>query len=118
MARLLQANPGMKVYIVGHKDNQGALDYILDLSQRRADAVTLALVQRFRIAAGRLTAKGVGSLAPVASNDQEIGRAKIEGWNWLSNKPKTGSRPRRSSFGLFREAVFGNRQAVADVSLG
>ena len=76
MARLLQANPGMKVYIVGHTDTQGALGYNLDLSQRRADAVALALVQRFRIDAGRLTAKGVGPLAPVASNDQEAGRVK------------------------------------------
>ncbi len=76
MARLLQAHPGMKVYIVGHTDDQGALGYNLDLSQRRADAVAQALVQGFGIDAKRLTPKGVGPLAPVASNDRKIGRAK------------------------------------------
>jgi OmpA-OmpF porin, OOP family len=76
MARLLQVSPGLKVYIVGHTDNQGALGYNLDLSQRRADAVAQALVQRFGIEVNRLAAKGVGPLSPLASNDQEAGRAK------------------------------------------
>lgn len=76
MARLLQAQPGLKVYIVGHTDNQGALGYNLELSQRRAEAVAQALVQRLGVEAKRLGAKGVGPLAPIGSNDQEAGRAK------------------------------------------
>jgi OmpA-OmpF porin, OOP family len=76
MARLLHTNPGLKVYIVGHTDTQGALGYNIELSQRRADALSQALVQRFGIDPKRLATKGVGPLAPVASNDQEAGRAK------------------------------------------
>jgi outer membrane protein OmpA-like peptidoglycan-associated protein len=46
------------------------------LSQARADAVVQALVTRHGIAAARLNARGVGPLAPVASNDDESGRAR------------------------------------------
>lgn len=35
-----------------------------------------ALVAQHGIAAGRLVARGVGPLAPVASNDSEDGRAR------------------------------------------
>ncbi|MBI5586165.1 MAG: DUF4892 domain-containing protein [Deltaproteobacteria bacterium] len=76
MDRLLQAQPGLKVYIVGHTDNQGVLAYNLELSQRRAEAVAQTLAQRFGIDGRRLVAKGVGPLAPLAPNDQEAGRAK------------------------------------------
>jgi outer membrane protein OmpA-like peptidoglycan-associated protein len=75
MAKALKANPALKVYIAGHTDNQGKLDYNLGLSQRRADAVVQALVG-LGIPAARLTAKGVGPLAPLASNRDETGRAK------------------------------------------
>ncbi len=76
MAKLLAMNPGMKVYIVGHTDNVGALAGNLDLSQRRAQAVVQALSGAHKIDAARLQAKGVASLAPVASNADEAGRAK------------------------------------------
>ncbi|TWT14129.1 DUF4892 domain-containing protein [Reyranella sp. CPCC 100927] len=76
MAKLLQANPGLKVYIAGHTDNQGALDYNVGLSQRRAEAVVRALAMQYGIAAARLTARGLGPLAPVTSNATEDGRAK------------------------------------------
>ena len=36
MGRYLQQNPSVSVYVVGHTDNQGKLDYNLGLSQRRA----------------------------------------------------------------------------------
>ncbi|PND32042.1 cell envelope biogenesis protein OmpA [Achromobacter pulmonis] len=76
MGKLLQANPALKVYIVGHTDNQGSLARNMDLSQKRADAVAKALAESYRIPAGRLSARGVASLAPVASNDAEEGRAR------------------------------------------
>jgi OmpA-OmpF porin, OOP family len=37
IARLLASQPQLKVFIVGHTDNQGAYDYNLDLSRRRAE---------------------------------------------------------------------------------
>lgn len=76
MAKLMKSNPKLKVYIVGHTDNQGALDYNRNLSQRRAEAVTRALSTQYGVEAGRMAAYGVANLAPVASNSSDAGRAK------------------------------------------
>lgn len=76
MAQLLKGAPALKVFIVGHTDNQGAFARNQDLSQQRADAVVKALSSQYGIAAARLSGKGVASLSPVASNENEPGRAK------------------------------------------
>ena len=76
MGRLLTENPAIEVYIVGHTDNVGSLDGNLDLSRRRAQAVVDALVSRSNIAADRIVPAGVGPLAPLASNEDEAGRAR------------------------------------------
>lgn len=76
MAKLLQAQPALKVYIVGHTDNQGSLESNVTLSQQRAQAVAAALVKDYKIDAKRLVARGVASLAPIAANAAETGRAK------------------------------------------
>lgn len=73
---LLKDNPELSVLIVGHTDGQGAFDYNLSLSQRRAQSVVDALVAGFGIDAGRLTPAGAGMVAPVATNRTEEGRAK------------------------------------------
>ncbi len=76
MARLLKGDPNLRVFIVGHTDNQGAFESNLQLSQRRADAVVAALVQQHAVDGKRLTARGVANLAPLASNAVDAGRAK------------------------------------------
>lgn len=76
MAQLLKGAPALKVFVVGHTDNQGQFAHNQELSQQRADAVVKALSSQYGIAAGRLSGKGVASLAPVASNENEPGRAK------------------------------------------
>lgn len=76
MAKLLKNNPALSVYIVGHTDNTGAYEHNMKLSQERARSVVAALVSNHGVAAARLTAVGVGPVAPVASNDSEDGRAK------------------------------------------
>jgi outer membrane protein OmpA-like peptidoglycan-associated protein len=76
MARLLKGDAGLKLYVVGHTDNVGSLESNMKLSRDRAEAVTRALTTKHGIGAGRLSAHGVGSLAPVASNTSEAGRAK------------------------------------------
>ncbi len=48
----------------------------LNLSLERAEAVVEALVSEHEIERSRLLAKGVGPLAPVASNASEEGRAQ------------------------------------------
>jgi OmpA-OmpF porin, OOP family len=76
IAALLKQNAGLGLTVVGHTDAQGTLDYNLDLSQRRAQSVVAALVSQFGVDRKRLDARGVGFLAPVASNTSEAGRSK------------------------------------------
>ena len=76
IAKLLTGNPNLKVFIVGHTDNVGGVDYNMKLSQARADAVVKVLTIKYKINLQRLKAYGVGQLAPVAPNKTEEGRAK------------------------------------------
>jgi outer membrane protein OmpA-like peptidoglycan-associated protein len=76
VAKLLNGDPALKVYVVGHTDTTGVLDANMRLSQERAEAVAQALVATYSIAAARLKAFGNGPYAPVASNDAEAGRAR------------------------------------------
>jgi OmpA-OmpF porin, OOP family len=74
IARFLRANPAMAVVVAGHTDGQGAFDYNIQLSGRRAQAVVAALARDFAVPAARMTAFGAGMAAPVASNDTDAGR--------------------------------------------
>ena len=76
IAKLLQKNSTLKLYVVGHTDNVGTFDSNIKLSQSRAASVVNALVSKHGIAASRLTPFGAGPTAPVASNKNEEGRAK------------------------------------------
>ena len=76
IGKLLKSDPGLKLHVVGHTDNVGALDANMALSDRRAAAVVKELTTKYGIAAARLRGSGVGSLAPVAANTNEEGRAK------------------------------------------
>jgi OmpA-OmpF porin, OOP family len=75
IAKLLQQNETLNLYVVGHTDNVGTIDYNMKLSKARADAVLTELVTKYKISPERLKANGVGSLAPVASNKTDDGRA-------------------------------------------
>jgi OOP family OmpA-OmpF porin len=74
VAKLLKQNPALKVYVVGHTDNVGALAGNIDLSKRRAASVVQSLTTQYGIAAVRLQPYGDGPYAPIASNDSEDGR--------------------------------------------
>jgi outer membrane protein OmpA-like peptidoglycan-associated protein len=76
IAKLLKAEPHLALHVVGHTDNVGTFDFNLDLSKQRAEAVVTVLTKDFAIKPSRLTANGVASLAPVAANTTEEGRAK------------------------------------------
>ncbi len=76
ISKLLAGRPPLKLLVVGHTDNQGAYDYNMGLSTRRANAVARALNSQHGIDSGRLRSAGVGYLAPVASNDTSAGREK------------------------------------------
>ncbi len=76
IAKFLKSHPNVNIVVAGHTDSQGGYDYNIDLSRRRAQAVIAALSGSYGIPATRLTAFGAGMAAPVASNDDDVGRAK------------------------------------------
>ncbi len=76
IGKFLKADPSISVVVTGHTDAKGAFDYNVDLSRRRAAAVTADLAGRYGISADRLTPFGAGMAAPIAPNDDETGRAK------------------------------------------
>ncbi|HSN50481.1 MAG TPA: OmpA family protein, partial [Bacteroidales bacterium] len=75
ISKLLKADPGLKLYVVGHTDNTGLFNTNIKLSMDRATVVVGALVTQFAVNPARLTAYGDGPTSPVASNDKEEGRA-------------------------------------------
>lgn len=76
MAKLLAAQKALKVYIVGHTDNQGSLETNLALSQKRAEAIVATLGKDYKVDPKRMLARGAANYAPVASNASEAGRAR------------------------------------------
>jgi outer membrane protein OmpA-like peptidoglycan-associated protein len=75
IAKLLQENPDLQLFVVGHTDNVGGFELNLSLSRARAEAVVKALVADHGVQGDRLEPHGVASLAPVATNETEDGRA-------------------------------------------
>ena len=76
IADLLKKRPQLELYVVGHTDMQGSLEYNLKLSEQRAAAVVEALTKQYGIKASRLSPKGAGPLVPVMSNQSDKGRSK------------------------------------------
>jgi len=76
IAKLLNMRPELKLFVVGHTDNQGTLDYNRTLSTQRAASVVRYLIRTGGIARERLTPHGLAFLAPVASNRTEAGKQK------------------------------------------
>lgn len=74
LAEILEREPETRVVLVGHSDMSGELEPNLKLSQRRAEAVREILVERYGIDPARVSAHGVGYLAPRASNASAEGR--------------------------------------------
>lgn len=62
------------VIVEGHTDSKGTDEYNQRLSERRAQAVRNALIQRHGIMPSRITAQGYGESRPVATNETEEGR--------------------------------------------
>jgi OmpA-OmpF porin, OOP family len=76
IAKLLKKDATLRIAVVGHTDAQGTAAYNMDLSRRRATAVAAALSSDYGIDAARLNPRGAGATQPLASNDNEDGRAK------------------------------------------
>jgi len=72
---LLQTEPTKKIRVEGHTDSRGDAEANLKLSDQRANAVMEALIS-LGVAADRVTALGMGEDFPIASNEDEDGRAQ------------------------------------------
>ncbi|MFA6003066.1 MAG: OmpA family protein [Elusimicrobiota bacterium] len=75
VADFLKKYAGATAVIEGHTDNQGKAEANKALSQRRADAVRKALIDRFGVEGARLQAAGFGQEKPIADNGTLSGRA-------------------------------------------
>lgn len=73
VAQSLNRYPNTTVNVIGHTDNVGAASYNLDLSQRRAQAVSSVLING-GVAPSRIRSIGRGEDQPIASNLNAQGR--------------------------------------------
>ena len=64
-----------RIRVEGHTDNYGTNEHNIDLSQRRAQSVVNALIER-GIDMGRLEPRGFGENIPLADNETAEGRAQ------------------------------------------
>lgn len=69
LASFMRQFPNTKVTIEGHCSRTGGYDYNMELSQRRANAVTEVLTQQYGIESSRLKAVGFGYNSPVDPSD-------------------------------------------------
>ena len=75
ITKLLNSDPTLKLYVVGHTDNVGKIETNMKLSMDRAIAVVNALVTQYSVYAARLYSCGDGPTCPVATNVTEEGKA-------------------------------------------
>jgi outer membrane protein OmpA-like peptidoglycan-associated protein len=73
LAKSLQKYPNSQILIVGHTDSQGADEYNLGLSERRANSAAWYLETQ-GVPRTRLATRGRGELEPVAANSTETGQ--------------------------------------------
>jgi peptidoglycan-associated lipoprotein len=67
---IMQANPALRIEIVGHCDERGSDEYNMALGMRRATAAKMWLVDR-GIAEGRVTVRSMGEESPIAMGSNE-----------------------------------------------
>jgi len=73
LAAFLNQYPQHKVLVEGHTDSTGSDSYNQELSDRRANAVRMALIN-MGISSDRVTTHGYGEAFPVGGNDTAAGR--------------------------------------------
>ncbi len=75
LARTLREYDQTMIQVIGHTDSVGSQSYNQGLSERRANSVAQALVQR-GVSPNRIYTSGRGLSEPIASNATEEGRAR------------------------------------------
>jgi len=72
VAKLMKANTGVKVKVVGHADKTGAEDYNKSLAQKRAQAAVDHLVKVYGIDAGRFSVASEGESKPLSATEEAL----------------------------------------------
>jgi OOP family OmpA-OmpF porin len=76
IAAAMQAHNDIELVLEGHTDSVGTDAYNADLSLRRAEAVKQKLSVDYAIDVSRISTHGYGESRPIASNDNDQGRAR------------------------------------------
>jgi outer membrane protein OmpA-like peptidoglycan-associated protein len=93
VAIVLAQFPGASVEINGHTDSRGGREMNLDLSEKRAVAVSEFLKKRAELAGLNFTTNGFGEGKPIASNDTPEGRQQNRRVEIVVEKPKGAESP-------------------------
>jgi OOP family OmpA-OmpF porin len=72
VAKVMKADAGIKVKVVGSADKTGAEDYNVSLSEKRAQAAVDHLVKIYGIDAGRFTIASDGESNPLSVSDEAL----------------------------------------------
>ncbi len=76
VAGVLNKYPHTRIQVAGHTDSRGSEQYNLELSQRRAESVKNALVQR-SVDPARIQTIGYGESQPISSSDAMNRRVEV-----------------------------------------
>ncbi len=76
VAKALQSVSDMRIKIIGHTDADGNAEANKTLSEQRAKAVKMMLVEQYDIRFSRIQIEGKGEANPVADNNSAQGKAK------------------------------------------
>ncbi len=76
LANFLQEHPDLKVEISGHTDNTGNAHRNQVLSEQRAEAIVVYLIDEGFISPRRLTFVGYGDTQPISDNETSEGKEK------------------------------------------
>ncbi|PID62400.1 MAG: hypothetical protein CR986_01835 [Ignavibacteriae bacterium] len=76
LKKAIKEFPESTISIEGHTDSFGSDAKNLELSQKRADAVTQYLLANMDISSSKIKSTGYGETKPIANNETKEGRAK------------------------------------------
>lgn len=72
VAKVMKANAGVKLNVIGHADKTGTEDYNKSLAEKRAQAAVDHLVKVYGIDAGRFSVVSEGQSKPLAQTDDAL----------------------------------------------
>lgn len=76
VANAMRVHGDILLVLEGHADSRGDDDYNLSLSERRAEAVKVKLVEDYGIPTERISTVGYGESRPIDTNETDEGRAR------------------------------------------